>query len=140
MRESVAIVRQIWKLQMRGRPLRWLRHVSDETLSCEYRQCRFTIYPSLMEGFGLPIIESLLHGKPCICGGNGALGEVAHGGGCLIIDQSNANALASGIKTLLTDQETYARLSAEQARDEKCENAAEVCRHHCNSVEECVAL
>ena len=107
------IVRQIWKLQMRGRPLRWLRHVSDETLLREYRQCRFTVYPSLLEGFGLPIIESLEYGKPCVCGGNGALGEVALGGGCLIVDQTNEDALASGIRKLLIDQEAYAGLRAE---------------------------
>ena len=107
------IVRQIWKLQKRGRPLRWLRHVNDQTLSGAYRECCFTIYPSLMEGFGLPIVESLLHGKPCICGGNGALGEVARGGGCLIIDQTGEDAIAAGIRKLLIDQETYARLYAE---------------------------
>ena len=106
-------VRQIWKLQMRGRPLRWLRHVNDQTLLRAYRECRFTVYPSLMEGFGLPLVESLSHGKPCVCGGNGALREVAHGGGCLIIDQTSEEAIAVGIKTLLTDQEIYARLCTE---------------------------
>ena len=107
------IVRQIWKLKMRGRRLRWLRHVDDQTLLRAYRDCRFTVYPSLMEGFGLPIVESLVHGKPCVCGGNGALGEVARDGGCLIVDQTSEDALAAGIKKLLTDQETYVRLSAE---------------------------
>lgn len=107
------IVRQIWKLRMRGRPLRWLRHVDDQTLLRAYRECRFTIYPSLMEGFGLPIVESLLHDKPCICGENGALGEVARGGGCLIVDQTSEDAIAAGIKKLLTDQETYVRLCKE---------------------------
>jgi glycosyltransferase involved in cell wall biosynthesis len=38
---------------------------------------------------------------------------VARGGGCLIVDQTNEDALAAGIKNLLTDQETYERLSAE---------------------------
>jgi glycosyltransferase involved in cell wall biosynthesis len=107
------IVREIWKLRMRGRSLRWLRHVNDHTLLRAYQHCRFTVYPSLMEGFGLPIAESLAHGKPCICGGNGALGEIARGGGCLIVDQTSKDALATGIKKLLTDDETYARLSAE---------------------------
>ncbi|MFZ0916487.1 MAG: glycosyltransferase, partial [Candidatus Udaeobacter sp.] len=107
------IVREIWRLQLRGRPLRWLRHVNDETLSRSYYDCRFTVYPSLMEGFGLPIAESLAHGKPCVCGGNGALGESARGGGCLIVDQTSTDALAKGIKKLLTDEETYARLSCE---------------------------
>jgi len=107
------IVRQIWKLRMRGRPLRWLRHVDDQTLLLAYRECRFTVYPSLMEGFGLPIAESLLHGKPCVCGGNGALEEVARGGGCLIVDQTSTDALAGGIKTLLQDDRLYSRLAAE---------------------------
>jgi len=107
------IVRAIWKLRMRGRPVRWLRHVNDETLLRAYRESRFTIYPSLMEGFGLPIVESLLHGKPCICGGNGALGEVARGGGCLIVDQTKSPALAAGIKTLLQDRQLYLRLCDE---------------------------
>jgi glycosyltransferase involved in cell wall biosynthesis len=107
------IVREIWRLRLAGRPVRWLRHVDDVTLLRGYRECRFTVYPSLMEGYGLPIVESLLHGKPCICGGNGALGEVARGGGCLIVDQTNTAALAEGIKTLLLDRQLYARLSAE---------------------------
>jgi glycosyltransferase involved in cell wall biosynthesis len=66
-----------------------------------------------MEGFGLPIAESLLHGKPCVCGGNGALGEVARGGGCVIVDQTSVDALADGIKTLLLDRQLYAQLSDE---------------------------
>ena len=108
-----AIVREIWNLRMRGRPLRWLRHVNDETLWRAYRKCHFTIYPSLMEGFGLPVVESLLHGKPCICGGNGALGEVARGGGCLVVDQTKTDALANAIKTLLQDRQLYSRLADE---------------------------
>jgi glycosyltransferase involved in cell wall biosynthesis len=87
--------------------------VNDETLHEVYRSCRFTVYPSLFEGFGLPIAESLWHGKPCIYGGNGALGEVARGGGHLIVDQTSEDALAAGIKNLLTDQQTYSRLCTE---------------------------
>jgi glycosyltransferase involved in cell wall biosynthesis len=41
------------------------------------------------------------------------LGEIARSGGCLIVDQTSEDALAAGIKKLLTDEETYARLSAE---------------------------
>jgi glycosyltransferase involved in cell wall biosynthesis len=112
------IVQEIWKLRMRGRPLRWLRHVDDETLLRAYRECHFTVYPSLMEGFGLPITESLLHGKPCMCGGNGALGEVARAGGCLIVDQTRTDALVGGIKSLLQDRQLYSRL-ADEARSRK---------------------
>lgn len=101
------------RLQALGRPIRWLRHVDDRALHQAYRECLFTVYPSLKEGFGLPILESLWHGKPCICGDNGAFGEIACSGGCLIVDQINVDALAAGIKKLLTDQSAYARLCAE---------------------------
>jgi glycosyltransferase involved in cell wall biosynthesis len=109
------LLSKVRDLQSEGRSIRWLRHVDDKTLQREYNDCRFTVYPSLMEGYGLPIIESLLYGKPCVCGGNGALGEVAGGGGCLIVDQTSVESLANGIKKLLQDRQLYARL-VEEAR------------------------
>jgi len=104
---------ELRRLCRADRPIQWLKHVNDQTLYRAYRDCRFTVYPSLMEGFGLPIAESLLYGKPCVCGGNGALGEVARGGGCLIVDQTSAGSLAGGIEQLLQDRQLYARLCDE---------------------------
>src|SRR5205807_3872638 len=109
---------ELRKLLRAGRSVRWLKQVNDELLHRAYQECRFTVYPSLMEGFGLPITESLSHGKPCVCGGNGALGEVARGGGCLIVDQTSHAALAGGMKRLLSDRQLYARLCHE-ARERK---------------------
>jgi glycosyltransferase involved in cell wall biosynthesis len=108
----------IEQLQKAGYRIRWLQHVNDRALHRAYRSCRFTVYPSQMEGFGFPVAESLWHGKPCVCGGNGALGELARPGGCLIVDQTSADALAGAMRTLLADNETYERLSADaRARD-----------------------
>jgi glycosyltransferase involved in cell wall biosynthesis len=107
------VVREIRRLESEGWPVRWLKHVDDETLHRAYLDCRFTVYPSLAEGFGLPIMESLWYGKPCVCGGNGALGEAARGGGCLIVDQTSDDSLADGIKALLLDQPLYLRLCQE---------------------------
>ncbi len=96
------------------RPVDWRRHVSDEALRALYRRCRFTVFPSLAEGFGIPIVESLRHGRPCLCGGNGALGELAAGGGCLVVEnQADPRALAEGLRRLLTDDDLHARLSTE---------------------------
>lgn len=109
---------ELRKLRRSSRPVRWLKQVNDDLLERAYESCRFTVYPSLMEGFGLPIAESVARGKPCICGGNGALGEVARGGGCLIVDQTSSQALADAMKSLLVDQQTYSRL-CEEARARK---------------------
>jgi glycosyltransferase involved in cell wall biosynthesis len=110
---NLAVLKKIRALRAKRRPLEWLKHVDDKTLHALYRECAFTVYPSLMEGFGLPIVESLWHGKPCICGGNGALGEVARDGGCLIVDQTKSEDLADGIRRLLSDKQLYSRLSDE---------------------------
>ena len=59
------------------------------------------------------IVAAAVIAARLVCGGNGALGEVARGGGCLIIDQTSEDAIAVGIKTLLIDPEIYARLCTE---------------------------
>jgi glycosyltransferase involved in cell wall biosynthesis len=58
-----------------------------------------------MEGFGLPVQESLAHGKPCICSNCGAIGESAQGGGCIALDQLDASSLANAIRQWLTTPE-----------------------------------
>lgn len=99
-------------LLKKSRPIKWLHHIDQNTLEKKYTSCVFTVYPSLYEGFGLPIIESLIRGKPCICGINGALGEVSLGGGCLVIkDQADSNQLAVAIKKLITDKPLLQSLS-----------------------------
>jgi len=46
--------------------IRTLSDISDNELVSLYRSCRYTIYPSHYEGWGLPVVESLSHGKPCL--------------------------------------------------------------------------
>ncbi len=104
---------EVERLRAAGRSVHWLRHVHDAALLAAYRAALFTVFPSLVEGYGLPIVESLTHGRPVVCGGNGAIGELATGGGCLIVNQTDPQALADGICQLLTDADLHARLVAE---------------------------
>jgi glycosyltransferase involved in cell wall biosynthesis len=107
------ILREVRRLAALGRPVQWRKHISESELADAYRDCSFTAFPSKMEGFGLPIIESLWHGRPVICGRNGAIGEVAVGGGCYQIDQDNVDELADAIHLLLNDRKVFDRLSEE---------------------------
>ncbi len=120
---------RIQRLQAAGRPLRYDGPADDETVDAAYAACTFTVYPSIMEGFGLPVLESLAHGKPCICSRCGALGESARGGGCVTLDSVDTPALATAIRRLLSNTADRDRLTAEaRARKFKTWNdyAAEV--------------
>jgi len=107
------ILRRVRALQAAGRPVRWQAHVPESELHAAYAECSFTVFPSLLEGFGLPIIESLWHGRPVVCGANGALGEVAAGGGCEAVDTHSVESLADGMRLLLTNEKRYQQLCTE---------------------------
>jgi glycosyltransferase involved in cell wall biosynthesis len=61
--------------------IQWLSDVDDTDLVALYQNCLFTVYPSLYEGWGLPIAESLYFGKYCVASNSSSLPEV---GGTLI--------------------------------------------------------
>jgi len=111
--DTFKILQEMRRLAGLGYPVKWRKHISNAELTEAYRDCSFTTFPSRLEGFGLPIIESLWHGRPVICGRNGAIGEVSAGGGCYQIDQNNPVELASAIQLLLNDSATYNRLYEE---------------------------
>ena len=61
----------------RGRKVRFLGVVPDRRLCQLYRQAAFTIYPSLYEGFGFPVLDSLLHDTPVLSSFHSSLQEFA---------------------------------------------------------------
>lgn len=99
-------------LQSAGRPVLYEGPQGDDALEAAYRACAFTVYPSLAEGFGLPVAESLARGKPCVCRTDGALGEIARGGGCLSAGTAGPAELAAAIGRLIGSPGERAALSA----------------------------
>ena len=108
-----AALEKLRGLQAAGRALRYDGAVADAALDDAYARASFTIYPSLYEGFGLPVLESLAHGKPCICSTRGALAESALGGGCLTLPDPDAVSLAAALEKMLTSAGLRAQLIAE---------------------------
>jgi glycosyltransferase involved in cell wall biosynthesis len=102
---------KIRELQAAHRPLHYAGAVSEDDLEKAYAACAFTVYPSIMEGFGLPVLESVHRARPCICSRHGALGEAARGGGCLALDSMDVDSLASAIDRLVNAPEERDRLS-----------------------------
>ena len=81
----------------------WIRRIDDAGLQSVYDRADFTVYPSVEEGFGLPILESLWNARPCVCADYGAMREVAVGGGCVMVDVRDSRALAGGMLQLIND-------------------------------------
>jgi predicted O-methyltransferase YrrM len=107
------IAEQIQEIERRNPRIKWLGVVDDATLLRLYKEATFTVYPSLIEGFGLPVLESLWHGLPCICSGENAIGELAAAGGCLTVDVRDEEALSVTIHRLATDADLLSRLRHE---------------------------
>ena len=101
------------QLQNQGRPVESFTHAGDSLLWAGYRLARFTVFPSLNEGFGLPVAESLAVGTPVITSGFGSTAEIAEDGGAILIDPRDDDDLTSAMRTLLTDDDTLRRLRAE---------------------------
>ena len=93
----------------------WLGFQSDEAIAAAFSRASFVVYPSLVEGFGLPILESIWMGRPCICHDDGVMRELASPGGCLTVDVRDASKLASAMERLATDDALLTRLGADAA-------------------------
>lgn len=55
----------------------FLENISDEELAWFYMNCRFTVYPSFYEGWGLPVAESIAYGKTCLASNTSSMPEIA---------------------------------------------------------------
>ena len=93
--------------------VRWHERVEQPALRQLYAAADFTVYPSVLEGFGLPVIESLWFGRPCLCANFGVMAENAAGGGCLTLDVRDPGALADGIVALADSTGLRRRLAVE---------------------------
>jgi glycosyltransferase involved in cell wall biosynthesis len=114
---SESFTRTLEDLQAAGRPVEALLAADDDLLWGAYRVARFTVFPSLNEGFGLPVAESLACGTPVITSGFGSMKEIADdGGGALLVDPRDDHALAGAMRTLLTDDAELDRLREQAAK------------------------
>ncbi len=88
-------------------------HVSDEELLALYQEADATVFASWQEGFGLPVMESLWQGRPCLCHNGSAMAEVTAGGGVLAVDMLDEVAIAQGLLRLADEPEVLTKLGAE---------------------------
>jgi glycosyltransferase involved in cell wall biosynthesis len=95
--------------EAQGAPVVFAGWVSDGDLEGLYAAATCMVFPSLAEGFGLPVLEAMRRGVPVACSSTTALGEVA-GDAALTFDPESVDAIRSAVRTLLDDPAERARL------------------------------
>jgi glycosyltransferase involved in cell wall biosynthesis len=95
----------------RVKKLIFLGPVYEEVLVSLYKHAVALVYPSLYEGFGLPILEAMSVGTPVITSNCSSMPEVA-GSAALLIDPYNVEQLAGAILKIVTDGAERTRLRA----------------------------
>ncbi len=83
--------------------VRWLGPVPEADLPALYSAATLFVFPSLYEGFGLPVLEAMACGVPVVCSNTSSLPEVA-GDAALLADPTDTGALAAAIADLLGDR------------------------------------
>lgn len=104
---------EVRRLSKAGHPVRTARGVGDDELWSLYDGSRFSVFPSLHEGYGLPVAESLARGVPALTSARGSTAELARGGGCVTVDPLDDEALLEGMRRMLVDDALITRLRQE---------------------------
>ncbi len=100
--------RQVIELGLQDAVL-FLDHVSDDDLAGFYNLAALFVFPSLLEGFGLPVLEAMACGTPVVTSNAASLPEVA-GDAALLVDPLDVVQLTHAMQRVLTQPELAAGL------------------------------
>ena len=104
------LVAELRAAQAGGR-VRWLEYVAQSDLPALYQGARALAFPSLHEGFGLPVLEAFVSGTPVITSNTSSLPEVA-GDAALLVDPTSIDAIAAAMVSLVEDDALCAELKS----------------------------
>lgn len=94
--------------------VKFLGHVEERFLGGLYAAASVMAYPSLWEGFGLPVLEAMAQGTPVVTSELISTQEVA-GGAAVLIDPRNAESIQHGIRTALAERASLSGRGLERA-------------------------
>lgn len=101
-----------------------LGYVDQADLPALYAGAKAFVYPSLYEGFGLPVLESMTVGTPVVTSNRGSLAEVA-GTAAVVVNPQSVVSIADGLVEALTNSRDYRALGLRQAKQFSWQKTAE---------------
>jgi glycosyltransferase involved in cell wall biosynthesis len=111
---GAAIIKRLEALRRTHRKqLHFHQAATDAVVQELYATSRASVFPTIAEGCGLPLLESLWMGVPCVCSDLPVLRENVAGGGCLAIAPNDPVAWKKALREILTDDGLHARLTHE---------------------------
>ena len=96
-----------------GPGVRWLGYHED--LAALYRGAAAFVYPSRFEGFGMPVIEAMACGTPCVVSSHPSLDE-ASGDAAVRVDPDDVEAISAGVERAMSERSELVRRGLEHAR------------------------
>jgi glycosyltransferase involved in cell wall biosynthesis len=106
-----------------GDHVTWLGEIDDDELARQYRGALCVAYPSLYEGFGIPVLEAMACGAPVVTSAGGATEEVA-GAAAVLVDPTDTASIAAGIEEAIARAGELRSLGLARARDFSWDDSA----------------
>ena len=107
--QRAALEERVAKQSMRN--VHFTGYVEEEDLPALYNGASLFVFPSLYEGFGLPVLEAMACGTPVITSNTSSLPEVA-GDAAILVDPENVEAIVEAMRRVLADRALAAELQA----------------------------
>lgn len=123
-RYKLIVVGHAYDTIEREKGVKYLGHLEDIEMPLVYSGASLFVYPSLYEGFGLPILESFACETPVLTSNIGSMKETA-GDAAILVDPHDFKSIAGGIRKGLKDRESFVKKGNDRIKQFSWKNTAE---------------